>query len=86
MALVVVYVALRWHPGVVSLSPPEGSPRWPVYGFFIPWFAAGLTASSSGGRYRPLLWIRLAMFLIVIAAMAISWWRLRRNPVTPPRV
>lgn len=85
MTVVVVYVAVTGAPGVVSLSPPAGSPRWPVYGFFIPWFLAGLAARSNGGSSRELLWIRLAMFLIVLVAFVISWQRLRKNPASPPR-
>ena len=84
MTVVVVFFAARGRPGMVSLTPPEGSPRWPVYGFFAPWFIAGFAASANGGS-RVLLWIRLGMFIVVLIAFVISWWRLRNDPAPPPR-
>jgi hypothetical protein len=85
MSVAVAYLAVRGQPGVVSLAPPQGSPRWPVYGFFVPWFVAGFAARADGGSSQALLWARMIMFLIVLASFVISWWRLRQHPVTPPR-
>ena len=86
MMVVIVVLAFRGPPGVVSWAPPEGSSRWPIYGFFIPWFIAGITASSSGGGASQLTTIlRFAMILVVVGAGVVSWRRERQNPTPPPR-